>query len=597
MHLTSGIKSSKFLAKSRSGRRIKAWYILLILIIGLFVGRLFYLQIIKHDYYRQAALASQLKQSVIPAERGTIGAMDGASVVPLVLNQRLYTIYADPSFTSKGAEVEAQKVASILGGKTKDIQALMSVKDSRYQILANRVSERQKNQLVALKLPGIGVQARDYRVYPQGSLAAQLLGFVDDGGQGRYGIEQTLDSKLSGVPGMLKAITDTSGVPLAASPDNIQIDPKPGSSVVMTIDLAIQRGVESILKQGLLKVGSKSGSAIVIDPNSGMIKALANYPSYSPATFYKESDLSLFLNPAISTAFEVGSVMKSLTVSAALNQGVITPDSSYHDSGRVTIDGSTIKNVLPITTPTVSIKDILQKSLNTGAVHMLSELGGGTINQKGRNIWHDYMVNHFQLGVATGVEQTGEVSGTIPDPNHGYALNLQYANTAFGQGMTATVLQMAAAFSSAVNGGTYYKPYLVDEISSPSGDTIKTSPKIVKKDVVSSKVSAQVRGLLQYVFNRNHEIYYSKLHPGYNIGGKTGTSQIAKPGGGYLDGIYNGTFLGFVGGDMPQYVVVVQVNRPNLSDYESAGAQAAAPIFGHIADMLINDFNVKPKSR
>ena len=162
---------------------------------------------------------------------------------------------------------------------------------------------------------------------------------------------------------------------------------------------------------------------------------------------------------------------------------------------------------------------------------------------------------------------------------------------AFGQGLTATMLQMASAFSSIVNGGTYYQPHLVDKQIASGGAVKNTSPKIVKKNVIKPSVSLQMQQLLEYVFTQNHGVYQTGLHPGYNVGGKTGTGQIPFNGG-YKVGDYNGTYLGFVGGDKPQYVVAVLVNQPNLPGFESAGSQGAAPIFGKIADSLINDFGV-----
>ncbi|MBX4190822.1 hypothetical protein KW794_01920, partial [Candidatus Saccharibacteria bacterium] len=340
------------------------------------------------------------------------------------------------------------------------------------------------------------------------------------------------------------------------------------------------------------KVHSKSGSVVVIDTNTGAIKAMANYPSYDPSKYYQTKDLSAFNNAAISSPLEVGSIMKALTISAGLNQGVITPDTAYHDPGYVTLDGSTIKNVLPIPHDPTSIKDVLQYSLNTGAVHVLKELGGGEFNQRGRDTWHDYLVNHFQLGRATGVEQPNEAGGAIPDPDHGSALNLQYANTAFGQGMTATTLQMAAAFSSAVNGGTYYRPHLIEKQVSANGSSKQAGAPVIRKNVVKPSVSNNLQELLEYVYTQNHNKYGTNLHDGYNIGGKTGTGQIPYKGG-YKVGVYNGTYLGFVGGDKPQFAIAVLANEPNLSDFESAGSQAAAPIFGKIADSLINDFGVE----
>jgi cell division protein FtsI/penicillin-binding protein 2 len=576
--------------RTSTNRRLFIWYAAIIFVIGVIILRLFYLQIIRHDYYQKAALNDQLKQYTIAADRGIIEAHQGNDIVPLVLNQKLYTLYADPSLV-KNAPDAAAKITKIIHGNASDYISKMKTKNSRYQVLASRLSQSQKDQLTDLKLPGVGLQAQDYRTYPQGNLAAQILGFVDNSDTGRYGVEQQFNDQLAGTPGELKAITDVNGVPLAASRDNVQINPKAGDNLVLTIDTALQRQVEQILKQGLQKVGSKSGSVVVMDPNTGAIKAMANYPTYDPSKFYDTKDISAFNNAAVASLVEPGSIMKTLTVSAGLNQGVITPDSAYHDPGYVTVDGSTIKNVEAIPTDPTSIKDVLKYSLNTGAVHVLKQMGGGDLNQKGRDIWHDYLSNHYQFGKPTGIEQPAEASGSVPNPDKGYGLNLQYANTSFGQGISVTMLQMAAAESSVLNGGTYYQPHLIDQIVSANGSIKKTQPKVIRKGVVKPIVSNQLQQLMEYVFSENHGVYQSKLHPGYNIGGKTGTGQIPENGG-YKVGVYNGTFIGFVGGDKPQYVIAVLVNEPDLPGFETAGAQAAAPIFGKIADSLINDFGV-----
>lgn len=575
-----------------TNRRLTIWYAAVLVIIGVIIFRLFYLQIIRHDYYQRAALSDQLKQYTIAPERGTIEAYQGGNLVPLVLNQKLYTLYADPTLV-KDPDSSAAKIAAVIQGDKTAYASAMRAKHSRYQVLAKRLTQSQYQKILAFKLPGIGLQAQDYRVYPQGEVAAQVLGFVNDDGQGEYGLEQQFDSQLAGKPGLLKAITDVNGVPLAASRDNVQINPTPGDNYVLTLDLAMQRQAEDILKQGLQKIGSQSGSLVIMDPNDGSIKALANYPTYDPAKFYDVKDPAAFNDLAVSAPLEVGSIMKTLTVSTGLDQGAITPDSTYNDPGYVTIDGSTIRNVEDIPQNPVSIQEILKYSLNTGAVHIFKQLGGGDFNQKGRDILYDYFTNHFQLGKLTGVEQPAEQPGTVYGPDKGSALNLRYANMAFGQGLTATILQMASAVSSVLNGGTYYKPHLIDSVTSNAGKVTNTQPTVVRRNVVKPAVSQELQSLMEYVFEQNHGVYESDDHPGYKVGGKTGTGQIAENGG-YKAGVYNGTFLGFVGGDKPQYVVAVLVNSPNLPGFESAGAQGAAPIFGKVADMLINDFGVEP---
>ncbi len=574
--------------------RIRIWHALLLCIMAVFVLRLFYLQIIRHNYYAKAALASQLKEYEIPAIRGIISAHDGDTTLPLVLNETLYTLFADPKFINNPHSV-AEQVQHIVGGRVSDYEKAMR-SNSRYAVLAKKLNKDQKNQLDKLNIKGLGTRDEPHRTYPQGSLAAQLLGFVNDDGVGEYGIEQALNKSLSGQPGRVKAITDAQGVPLLANSDNVITQPKNGQSVVLTIDISIQKQLEDILKAGLKKANSGSGSALIMDPNTGAIKAMANFPSYNPAEFYKVSDPSVFNNAAVSSPLEVGSVMKTLTAAAALDQGVVTTATTYYDPSHFTVDGYTIKNIEEDGGPgTRNLADILQLSLNTGATWMLMQMGGGQINAKARNAWHDYMVNHYQLGKPTGIEQGYEADGSIPDPNKGYGLNLQYANTSFGQGMSATPLQMAAALSGVLNGGLYYRPHLVDSYIDASGRHITNEPKVVNNHVVKPEVSQMLQGLMEYVVQKNHSLYgLPQLPPTvYIVGGKTGTAEIAKPGGGYYDDKFNGTFVGFVGGDKPQYVIVVRVNEPHIHTY--AGAGAAAPIFSNLVTMLINSSDVAPK--
>ena len=585
-------------ASSAANRRLNLWYAVIIASTVVFIGQLFYLQIVKHDYYRQQALAGQLKEYEITAQRGVIKAHENGSSVPLVLNQKLYTLYADPLFVKKPAE-DALKLAAITSGDAPAYAKLMKTPKSRYVILAKRLSEEQKNKILALKLPGVGTQAQNYRTYPQGSLAAQLLGFVNDDGKGKYGLEQAMNDELSGQPGKLKAITDASGVPLAASRANTQIDPQDGRDIELTIDISMQKQLETILKAGLERARSASGSALIMNPNNGAILAMANYPTYDPAKYFDQRDASIFNNAAVSAPLEVGSTMKTFTASAALDLEVINPDTSYYDPGRWTLDEHDITNIEEVGgAATRTVTEILNRSVNTGATWILMQMGGetGKVNQKARERWHDYMVNHFRFGKPTGIEQGYEAEGYVPDPLKGYALQLTYANTAFGQAMTATPLQMAAALSAVINGGTYYQPRLVNAITDASGKIIIQKSKIVRQGVVATKVSSQIQSLLEYIVKGHFKqgASYLKFPEQYVVGGKTGTAQIANPAGGYFENKFNGTYIGFVGGAKPQYAIVVRVNEPHIGGY--AGSRAAQPLFADLAHMLINNFNITPKS-
>jgi cell division protein FtsI (penicillin-binding protein 3) len=572
-------------------QRIRIWYALLLFVFSVFLVRLFDLQILKHDYYQKAAQQGQFKEYEIPAERGAIDAYDGDKIIPLVLNERRYTLFADPKFITDSKSA-ARQTAQITGGQPLEYEEKMRA-DSRYAVLAKKLTKEQKEKLDALDMKGIGTREEQYRTYPQGSLAAQLLGFVNNDGEGKYGIEQFLDSELRGSPGQLRAITDAAGVPLVANGDNVSIQPEDGKRAVLTIDVSMQRLLEDILKSGLEAARSQSGSALILDPNSGAIKAMANYPTYNPAEYFKTEDAKVFNNDAVGSPLEVGSIMKPLTVAAGLDKGAVQPGTAYDDPGYVVVDGAKITNVEEVAgAGRRSITDILQMSLNTGAVYVLKQLGSGEINEQARAIWHDYMTNRYQLGKATGVEQGYEAAGNIPDPEEGYGRGIRYANTAFGQGMTATPIQMAAAMAAVINGGTYYRPHLLSQLSDADGNVEKKQPQVVREAVVSADVSAVIRQMMGVVVEKNLPV---ANRPGYSVGGKTGTAQFARPEGGYYTDRFNGTYLGFVGGDKPEYVIMVRVNDPKIAGY--AGSQAAGPIFASLSNMLIDNFGVTPKTR
>lgn len=575
-------------------KRVHTWYIVLLGIFGLIVLRLFYLQIIRHEYYRTTALLGQYKEYEIAPDRGVIEAHDGDRVVPIVLNEKKYTLFVDPKYV-KDIPDTADRIQKVIGGSEDKYSKAMKT-DSRYVILQKKLSTEVAKKIDDLGILGVGTRAESYRTYPQKNFASQVLGFVNDEGQGRYGIEQALDSDLKGTPGQLKAITDAKGVPLVANDDNVITQPKEGDRVVLSIDISMQQQLEQILKQGLLNANSKSGSVLVMDPKNGQIKAMANYPSYDPTKFSNVSDIGIFNNEMVSSPLEVGSIMKPLTAAAALDTDSVKPNQSYYDPSYFEVDNETITNIEEDGgAGTRSVSDILTLSLNTGATWLLMQMGGGKINEQARTTWNDYMVKHYQLGKKTNIEQGYEEPGYIPDPKKGYGLNIQYANTAFGQGMSATPLQMGGALSGVVNGGTYFKPTLVDKTVNAEGIEKDNKPVIVKKNVVSPSVSKSMVGFMEDVVTKNYQLYRMKqLRPNYSIGGKTGTAQISKPEGGYYEDKFNGMFMGFVGGNQPEYVVVVRVNEPGIAGY--AGSQAAAPIFSSTVDMLINNFAVSPRS-
>lgn len=567
--------------------RIHLFYVVLTIIVVSIGLRLFYLQVLKHDFYQNEARNSQLKQFEIPADRGGIYAYDGTDIVPLVLNETRYRITADPEIVTD-IDKTASSLAELLGRNVDEIKNQLS-EDSRYEVLATKQTKEQKEKIDQLKLPGIFTNEKvSLRVYVQGPVAGQILGFVNDEGAGNYGIEQYFEDELSGQPGKVKALTDQNNVPLLATEDNILEDPVDGRDIVLTLDVAMQRQVEALLKTGLDNAKSESGSAIILDANTGAVKAMANYPTYDPSKFNEVTDPKLFTNPAVSEPLEPGSVMKTLTAATALDLGAVGPDQTYADPSFFKIDGATVRNIEEDGgAATRSVSDILQFSLNTGATWLLMQMGGGELNEKGRVAWHDYMVNHYNFGSVTGIEQGYEAEGIVPSPTEGFGLNIQYANTSFGQGMTVTPLQMASAVASAVNGGTYYRPTFIAGRMDDSGVFQPQSPEIKHENVVSEATSNTLVRFMNNVVEKNNR---PAARASYQVGGKTGTAEIANPAGGYYEDRFNGTYVGYVGGDKPQYVIMVRVNEPKIGGY--AGSKAAGPIFTSLSNMLLDNFAV-----
>lgn len=569
--------------------RSNIFYFAVSVILIVFVFRLFYLQVLRHDYYANLAQASQLKQYEIPADRGGVYAFDGNDIVPLVLNESRFRIVADPKII-KDPAATAMSLAEVLKTSAQEIQTKLEA-DSRYEIIAQKQTKEVKEAIDNLKLAGIFTNEKTpLRVYIQGLLAPQMLGFVNDAGEGVYGIEQALNQELSGTAGRVKALTDQNNVPLLATGENILVDPIDGKNLVLTIDIPMQRQVEKLLKKGLDNAKSASGSIIVLEAATGAVKAMATFPTYDPTKYLEVEDPALYVNTAVSTPLEPGSIMKVLTTAAALDSGSVKENQSYFDPSHFEVDDAVVRNIEEDGgAQTRTISDILQYSLNTGATWLLMQMGGGEINDKGRELWYKYMTDHYGFGNPTGIEQgdNSEAVGIIPSPTEGYGLNIRYANTSFGQGMTVTPIQMAAAVAAVVNGGTYYQPHLLAGTKNEDGSISPITHDVVRKNVVSEQTSKTIIKFMNNVVEKNNR---TAAREGYQVGGKTGTAEFARPEGGYYEDRFNGTYVGYVGGDVPEFVIMVRVDDPKVDGY--AGSKAAGPIFADTANMLMDNFNV-----
>ncbi len=556
--------------------------ILLFIAGTIIIAKLFYVQIIRHDYYNTKALAEHVKKYDVSAKRGIIYASDGDKTIPVVLNDERFELYADPK-NIVDADKTAEQIGSSIGMDKQAIKTLLMQKN-RYVVIAKKLPKDQAQKVADLKIKGIGQRKVYVRTYPQGQLAAQVFGFVNDDQKGQYGIEENKDKELAGQIGQMKAVTDIKGVPLALSNDNIQTQPRNGDDITLTIDVGMQKMLEDAIADGVARTQSKYGSAIVIDPKNGEVKAMANYPTYDPSQYDKVKDGNIFNNKAVTGAWEPGSVMKPLTMSAAFNEGTLNKNSSYYDSGLVEVDDRKITNSISWGARTMTMQDIISKSLNTGAVYMLKSLGGGGLNEQSRTTFYKYLTDKYRFGKPTNIEQSGENIGSVGGPNDGYGLNVRYSNMSFGQGVTITPIQLVAAYSALVNGGTYYQPSLIKDTKTGIFKPIE-----VEKNVISPQVSEDVKSLMQGGLEANNK---PAVRAGYRLGAKSGTAQIADNTGNYREDAYNGTYIGYIEGQKLEYVVMVRLDEPKTSGFASS---EAAKTWAQISNKLIDNYNISPK--
>lgn len=566
----------------------------LIGVIGLvFIARLFYLQVIRHDYYERQALLEHVTKFTIPASRGLIYARDGTDdFAPLVLNEAVYTVYADPRYVKDAAKT-ADILRRIAGGNlVKNFEAGLSNKELQYTVLARQVNKTQAELIKKEDLSGIGLQAESKRVYPENQLASQMLGFVNAEGKGQYGIEEALDKELAGQDGLLKAVTDVYGIPISVGDDSVELAPQNGKNIVLTIDRNIQNKAEQLLAAGLSHAKATKGSILVMNPNNGDILAAANLPTYNPNDFKNVTDYSVFSNRIVSDPYEPGSVIKALTIGAGLDAGIIQPGTTYNNTGSLKVQDAIIRNVLTSPLGPVTMTQVLEYSFNTGAVQVLKWLGGGEINRAGKQRLYQYFTDHYLFGQKTRVSLAGEAKGEVIAPDTPQGGDVRYANMTFGQGMSATMLQVSAAFSAAINGGTYYMPQVIDGYLDGKKQFAPAPNHIRKANIISQDASAKLRQMLHDSRVRSGMAKGEKQ--GYVTGGKTGTAQVYDPAtGGYSEKDTIGSYLGFGGKDRPEYVIMIRVDDAKVAGY--SGSVAAAPIFTELSNWMLDYLQIQPK--
>lgn len=546
------------------------------------MARLFILQIVQHRDY--VALASRQHSGIseIAPKRGLIYAQDKNRVlIPLALNKLEKNLVASPK-NVKNPEEAADFLSENFGLDREEILQKLSQKSDSYEVLAKGFEPEELDKFRGMMPTGVFSEDEKKRVYPQGAVASQLLGFVSkeaERDEGRYGLERFYEKELSGAVGLFQGIKDASGFWTALGKKIIHPS-RNGSAVITTIDYNIQLKAEEVLSSTRNKWQAETGAILALDPRSGKILAMAANPTFNPNEFYKEKDFSVFLNPLVSSMYELGSVLKPVTMAGGLEEGLVKPDSTYEDPGLIKIGNYAITNFDQKAHGLQTMTQVLEKSLNTGAVYVSRLLGHE--RQK------DYL-ERFGFGKLTGVDLPSDLPGNISNLKSGREID--FATASFGQGIAVTPLQLASAIGAIANQGQLMKPYAVEKIVDDSGNEILKEPAVARQVIASSTAETLTKMLVSAVRNGFENRAGVK---GYFVAGKTGTAQIPlKQSRGYSTDVIH-TFVGYAPAFSPRFLILIQLNKPQGNRFAS---NTLTPAFHDLAEFILNYYEVPPDEK
>ena len=452
--------------------------------------------------------------------------------------------------------------------------------DSQLKIKNNKAYILKGDKEAELVIPGLGHSMGTYRYYPEGSISSHILGFVGyegDKRQGKYGLEEYFDEELAGAPGSLKTERDASG-DLIIINDRKYTKPVPGSDLILTIDRNIQFAACEKLNAAVLRHGADGGSVIILEPKTGKVLAMCGAPDFDPNNYKDVTDIRDYNNSGIFDLYEPGSIFKVITMAIGLNEGKITPETTYNDTGVVKLANYEIKNSDLKAHGVCTMNKVLEESLNTGVIYVMRQTGPDT--------FVDYVKN-FGFGERTGIELSAEGKGDIKNLFLKDNKELYAATASFGQGLSVTPLQMVTAYAAIANGGQLMKPYIVNDVFQPDGKKITAQPKEIRR-VMSERAATLLGGMMVNVVENGHGAKAGVK--GYYVAGKTGTAQVPKKDGrGYEANSHIGSFAGFAPADDPRFAMIVKIDRPR--DVEWAES-SAAPLFGEIAEYILHYYQV-----
>lgn len=533
---------------------------------------LYWYQVSDQAHLTQVAEGVHEERRAIPPQRGALLDTRGH---PLAVTVSYHTLYVfRPQI--RDLEKTAATLAPLVGMPSSEIQAVIQQADREWTPVKEQVSSAVASRIELEHLSGVDLRPTRLREYPEGSIASQVLGFVGLDGNGLSGLELTLDEELTGRPGFLVTERDTEGREIVLARKQL-LPPQGGADIVLTLDRQLQREAERILGQAVHENRGTGGVIIVMEPATGAILALASAPTYTlgPGLQLERGRDSLYKPTPVTDTYEPGSVLKLMTIAAAIEEQVVVPNTPYFDNGVAVVEGIPIRNWDGRGYGTVTVRQILQYSLNTGAQWVAGQVGADR--------YYRYL-DGFGFGHVTGVPLNGEAAGYFRTPDDSDWSRTDLATNAYGQSITATPLQVIAAVSALANGGVRMKPQLVRQVRGPSG-TRTVEPQVAQR-VVSPDTAATMLEMMNSVWEQ------ASLQPnwikGYTLAGKSGTADIAGPGG------YNGkTYASFVGlGPMPnpRFAVLVRVDQPETT----WGGLAAAPALRAMYESIFSYFKIPP---
>ena len=559
-------------------KRIEYTVRVLLCIADVLVGRLFFLQIIDKSDLQAKNLSQVQVDRKLQSPRGTIYDRNGR---PLAMSVVTKSLYADPKMIKQSPSEVAELIEPYVTMSKEDI--VKSLQEDTAFVWIDRMMEPEKSKAVAQliedkNLEGLNFVEESKRYYPNGNLAAQVLGFVGTDDKGLDGLEMVLDDELKG--GIQKELvaTDRKGNAIFGSVLSKYL-PDKGKSVTLTIDASIQFIAERALDKAMEDTGAKHASVIVMDPKTGEILAMANRPTYDP-NHYSQGSEEDFKNIAVTNLYEPGSTFKPIIASAALASGKWKLDQVYNDKGSFAANGHVMQNWNGEGYGPVRLIDILKFSINTG----MAEIGTTT----GADILSKY-VRNYGFGSKTGIELPGEGDGILYNPDD--MSKLDVATMSIGQGIAVTPLQMVRAFGALSNGGAMMKPHIIKSYSNSQGDVTSTTETSVVGQPVPAETAKTIVDILEKEVSEGGGT--KAMVEGYHFGGKTGTAQkLDTKHGGYLDGQYIASFIGFGPVEDPKFVVLVVIDDPQKGSYY--GSQIVAPVFKDIVSQLVRYYQMSP---